>query len=617
MLVRPDSLIDRPPRLRLRFARALNRCQAIHPAWGLNVVIVATAAALYGARVRGLPALASPQVDWPVIALAYFAAKRSSIGVRIGRGSHGLSLQDAALVFGLLFCSADQLVLGCVLGSGLVALTRRQPPVKLVFNTAIAFLSCCLAVLLIHALGSNDGRIGPQMWIAALLAVAVSELVAHLLVSCAIALAAGGGRRHTIADFMGSIAADAVITVCSGALGLCAAVVASANTVALVLFLVPAAMLFIAYRAYGAEHDRHTSLEFLYEVNRTLAFSADMESALEGLLALAVDAFHTEMAEIILLGSEHRPSLTTFVGLGGQRQTMTEVDPAIAADVRGLLGDPAGASVLDPPFPARLQAYLESRGATRAMLAPLPGEPRAIGAIILANRFGVARRFTRQERRLLEALASNASVALQNDRLEQFASELTALQEHLHQQAFHDSLTGLANRALFTERLREALADRASNVSLLFLDLDNFKTINDTLGHLAGDELLVEVATRLGGTVRPGDLIARLGGDEFAILVADGDQPDKAAEAIAQRVVSALAPPVEVRGEVVSVGVSVGIATTREGEMAADELIHEADAAMYQAKLAGKGRYRVFDRTLESSTADKGPWSDGSVVGTA
>jgi diguanylate cyclase (GGDEF)-like protein len=605
MLVRPDSVIDWPSRLRLRVARAPERCRGIHRVWGLNLVIVASAAALYGAHVSGLPALARPHVSWPVMALAYFLAKRSAVEVRIGRGSHGFSMQDAALVFGLIFCSADQLVLGCLLGSGLVAVSRRQPPVKLVFNTAHTTLRCCVAIMLIHAVGAANGRVGPDMWIAALVAVAVSAVPTQLLVSCAIAVAAGGGRRHTIADFVGSIGPEAAVTVCNGALGLCAAVIAAANALALVLFLIPAGMLFIAYRAYGAERERHTSLDFLYEVNRTLAFSADMDSALEGLLARAVDAFHTEVAEIVLLGSEDSPSLTTFVGLGGQRQTMKPIDPALARELRELLDLTAGTSVLEPPFPERLQSYLDARGATRAMLAPLPGEPRAIGAIILANRYGTARRFTRQDRRLLEALATNASVALQNDRLEQFASELTALQEQLHQQAFHDPLTGLANRALFTEKLREALTDRHPNAGLLFLDLDNFKTINDTLGHLAGDELLVEVASRLRGTARPEDLIARLGGDEFAILTANSDDPDKVAVAIAQRVIGAFAHPVALRGQTVSVQVSIGIATTRAGNTAENDLIHQADVAMYQAKLAGKGRYRVFDPTLEDPAADK------------
>ncbi len=177
-----------------------------------------------------------------------------------------------------------------------------------------------------------------------------------------------------------------------------------------------------------------------------------------------------------------------------------------------------------------------------------------------------------------------------------------ALEAELRHQAFHDSLTNLANRALFTDRVDHALRAQAretSTIALLVLDLDGFKTVNDSLGHTAGDALLVEVATRLVSILRPGDTAARLGGDEFAILlehVADLDD----AVSVAQRAIGAVAEPVGLSGKEVFIQASVGIALGADGR-SADELLRDADAAMYQAKSDGKGRHRLFDTSMHSA----------------
>ncbi|HET7487031.1 MAG TPA: GGDEF domain-containing protein [Acidimicrobiales bacterium] len=159
--------------------------------------------------------------------------------------------------------------------------------------------------------------------------------------------------------------------------------------------------------------------------------------------------------------------------------------------------------------------------------------------------------------------------------------------------ASQDALTGLANRATFNARLQAALAGperRESALAVLFVDLDDYKDVNDALGHAAGDEVLRTVAGRLTASVRPGDLVARLGGDEFA-LVLDGVDDAVAALAVAERAVAALADPIEIAGTSVRIGASAGLAMRRPGSDAAG-LIREADAAMYQAKGEGKNCVR-------------------------
>ena len=175
-----------------------------------------------------------------------------------------------------------------------------------------------------------------------------------------------------------------------------------------------------------------------------------------------------------------------------------------------------------------------------------------------------------------------------------------ALEAELKQRAYHDPLTGLANRTLFADRLGRALARRDEPVAVLFLDLDDFKTINDTHGHQAGDELLLAVAASLASNVRPEDTVARLGGDEFAVLV-DRNVTEGVARQLADRLIRGLRRPMRVAGRDRTVGASIGISLGRSGVATAEQLMSEADIAMYVAKGDGKGGSSVFDPRTHAS----------------
>jgi diguanylate cyclase (GGDEF)-like protein/PAS domain S-box-containing protein len=186
-------------------------------------------------------------------------------------------------------------------------------------------------------------------------------------------------------------------------------------------------------------------------------------------------------------------------------------------------------------------------------------------------------------------------------------SERKAFEEQLAHQAFHDSVTGLANRALFKDRVEHALERQGRDgdpVTVLFMDLDDFKTINDSLGHAAGDHLLGEVGDRVKSTLRMADTAARLGGDEFAILLEDGGDGVDAAE-LAARILARLEGPFHLEGKEVFVRASIGIASAdrsrTSGPEGAEELLRNADVAMYMAKEAGKGRYQVFEPAMHDT----------------
>ena len=173
-------------------------------------------------------------------------------------------------------------------------------------------------------------------------------------------------------------------------------------------------------------------------------------------------------------------------------------------------------------------------------------------------------------------------------------SDRKELEAQLVHQAFHDGLTGLANRTLFAERVEHALGRSGKGeLAVLFIDLDDFKHVNDSLGHAAGDQLLVAAARRLQGCLRPADTAARLGGDEFAVLL-ERVTDAEAAAAVAGRVLDTLHQPFGLNGRTIPIKASLGVATGRPGTDEAEELLRNADVAMYAAKAGGKDRYELF-----------------------
>ncbi|HEV2743712.1 MAG TPA: diguanylate cyclase, partial [Rubrobacter sp.] len=187
-------------------------------------------------------------------------------------------------------------------------------------------------------------------------------------------------------------------------------------------------------------------------------------------------------------------------------------------------------------------------------------------------------------------------------------TERRELEDQLAHQAFHDSLTGLPNRRLFMERLEHSLRRKARSgrhAAVLFMDLDNFKDVNDSLGHDAGDRLLVAVARRLRGCLRDADTLARLGGDEFVVLIDDATTGGVSAQ-LAERLLECLAPPFSLAGERVFVSASIGVALHDPFSSDRwDVLLSRADAAMYEAKRRGKARYATYDPAIHALKRDR------------
>jgi diguanylate cyclase (GGDEF)-like protein len=261
-----------------------------------------------------------------------------------------------------------------------------------------------------------------------------------------------------------------------------------------------------------------------------------------------------------------------------------------------LTGRPSITDPSDPTADPSEVRFLTEHGGTLMFQLPMIVNGRTIGTVELMARTG--KTLLDRQIGLAQTMANEAGVMLENARL----------YAQVRHQAFHDHLTGLPNRALLGDRLEHALArGRGPNpamVALLFVDIDDFKVVNDTFGHDVGDQVLVAVARRLQRLLRAGDTVARLSGDEFGILLEDLVRMEDA-ESSAARVVLAFQRPVEAAGRSIPISVSVGVNAGTSTTSSAEDLIRNADFAMYGAKASGKGQHRLY-LAAEREAADDG-----------
>ncbi len=345
-------------------------------------------------------------------------------------------------------------------------------------------------------------------------------------------------------------------------------------------------------RLLASLQDRHRLLEQLSEVQRAITRRAPLQQILDAITDGAQAMLGDEVAVLRMLDPDD-PRLLLLSSCTG-----------IASDViRGLWRLPlaeagvTGQAVLRnelvvmpryPDSPDQMPGLAGVR-IRAGMAAPVHDKSTVVGALAVGS-YQPDRGYTARDQQILQVFAEQVSLAVSD------AQTRAAMQ-----QAFHDSLTGLASRALFMDRLDQALVSAARGrrcVATLFVDLDGFKMINDSLGHTAGDSVLVGVAGRLRSCLRPEDTAARLGGDEFAVVLQDvaADQ----AVAIAERIIVELRAPFPIDGREVFVNASIGVAFNTDRDTDGQMLLRNADLAMYHAKRNGKGRHEIFEPSMRT-----------------
>jgi diguanylate cyclase (GGDEF)-like protein len=355
----------------------------------------------------------------------------------------------------------------------------------------------------------------------------------------------------------------------------------------------------LATSAFSAMNERElrqrrTDLEALVELGSALDDVADPVRQSQIVLDGVIDRLGFARG-LVVGASEGRVVVLAAHGTADVPTRAVAADAAIATawDRREL----TAYSRIDPSANPMLAAALPH--AHQVVLAPMIADGEPVGAIVVEQGrrtvFGVSRRLAS----ILGQLGAIAALNLRNAVLLRSVQDL----------AERDSLTGAANRRMFQTSLERVLAGTprrsgAAVSTVLFIDLDDFKVVNDTLGHAAGDGLLVAVIERISASVREGDLVARLGGDEFAILT--DDAPDlKRSVAMAERLVRELRAPYLIDGHHVSVTASIGISSAVEGTETAADLVRNADVAMYMAKANGKAGFAIFDPGMHAAIRER------------
>ncbi|HET9756277.1 MAG TPA: EAL domain-containing protein [Candidatus Limnocylindrales bacterium] len=339
---------------------------------------------------------------------------------------------------------------------------------------------------------------------------------------------------------------------------------------------------------------RRADLQALVDVGARLDDVTDPVRQSNLVLAGLVDRFAFPRG--VVLGSvDDRMVILASSGVEAP-PTATAIPDAIVA--RALSGrETIAVRSMDPALDPFLTSVMPD--AVNLLVAPMVADGRAVGAIVVEHPSRVLRRVDRRVTTVLEPMCAMAALNLRN----------AVLLRHVQDLAERDALTGAANRRTFQMHLENVLdgrelRDRESITAVLFIDLDDFKVVNDTLGHAAGDGLLQAVTERLTESVRDGDLVARLGGDEFAILTTDA--PDlKRSLAMAERLTRELRAPYMIGEKTVTVSASIGIASARDTTESAADVVRNADVAMYMAKANGKAGFAVFDPGMHAAIRER------------
>jgi diguanylate cyclase (GGDEF)-like protein len=349
--------------------------------------------------------------------------------------------------------------------------------------------------------------------------------------------------------------------------------------------------------------ERQDLLERLARIQRSIFHRAPLEEVLDTICTGAAELFGDDTIGLRLLAADDPTQLVMVSSVG--------VRPAVCGPGwRTPVGEGAGGRAVSEGRLVVVEDYaaadfhlpaFAADGITAAMAAPVFEGGRIVGSLTVATH-RPGRRYSDNEREALQAFAEHASLALNDARTVEALRR--TLGEAVHQ-ATHDPLTGLVNRTQILDGLAERLArpGGAGGVGVLFVDLDRFKLVNDSLGHEVGDQVLVTTAERLQSCVRPGDLVGRLAGDEFVVICA-GMHAEADALHLSERICRELAAPMRVRDRDLVVTASVGVARAADG-ITADQLLRDADVAMYRAKQKGRARTELFGQGMRAQLLER------------
>jgi len=584
-------------------ASAREALRAPRRVWAFNGVLALVCVVVWTVALRGTPDAPAfgktPVLGWYWLALAFYLAEVLVVHLQFRKQAHTLSLTEIGLTLGLLLSAPSALLYGQLAGTFVALVVNRRRSqlrqlAKFGFNLAELPLCSGVALLVFRSLASPADS-SPHLWVLVLLACAVAHVVGILLVSAVIAIAE---ERFQAPQLGRTLVTSTLGALATASLGLAVVELLEVRPAAVLLLVVPVLATVAAFRGYMEQREQREHVEFLYESMRATQGAPEFGLAVGQLLVAARRLLRAEYAEILLLpASDEGGPLRSVSGAEGEllmhpEERFAPQDAAAFAEIASI----GSATLLARRRAAHaFDGFLRSRGLEDAIVAPLRGEDRTFGLLVVGERLGDVSTFADPDVELLVTFAGHASILLENGRLEHSLAEVTELKEQLRHQAYHDALTGLPNRRHLLEAVEDELQRSAASAAVLYLDLDRFKTVNDTWGHGAGDELLTEFSRRLAGAIRDQDLAARLGGDEFAVLVRDANA--ETAVSVARRVLDSIDGTYTLGCGDVSCHVSVGIAVGAAGITTGEDLIRNADIAMYSVKRAERS-YTLYEADL-------------------
>jgi len=537
--------------------------------------------------------LARPVLPWWALTCAYLLTESFVLHIQIRREAHTLSLSEIPLVLGLFLASPQDLLIGRLVASAVVfVLVRRSRPIKSAFNVAVGLMEASVAVAIFRAVAPLTGTPGPVTWLGAYAGALTSAALSALAVGAVIALHEGGGLRvrRQLRAGIGQPAPAIAVTA-----ALVAVTSLSASMDSAALLLVFGLLMLVSYRAYASLAERHLNLERLYRFSQAVSSAPEIDDVMRNVLGEAKQLLRSERASAVFLGPDG--SLVARARLDASDRLTRSEDPPSEDDAWVIDQVINTGKPLLLPRNTREPAgrrWLASYGMREAVVVPLSGSEVTLGLLVVSDRLGAIRTFDQDDVLLLETVANHAGVALRN-------GELIGRLRH---DALHDALTGLPNRAFLqrglTASLEEVAAGRLSGAAVMILDLDEFKAVNDTLGHQHGDALLVEVGARLCSAVGNAGTVVRLGGDEFAVLLPDTGDEERVLR-IGRRMLRSLEQPIALDGLEVEVGASVGIALAPAHAGDAATLLKRADLAMYDAKTSTRS-LRLYEPELHNQS---------------
>jgi len=544
-------------------------------------LLALTLFAVGGLQLMALSRVSMPSRPLPLpifaVAALFLFAELGRMHIEVRRSAITVTLSDAAMIIALFTMQPAHAVLARVIVCYpvLVWLYRRSL-MRLAINAGMMIFESVVCASVLALLGSGSPT-SPRSWLFTMLAVQVSGLLAGLMVNLAIRL---NGDTETLKDIVGGLLMGAAVSASTCVLGVACITVTAGAPDGRWLLLAAILVGLSIYRGYARLHERKAALEAVHGFSRSLETDEGAHALLGTVLNAVPPLVGAARAEIVLRAED-----------GGRHRRVVLADGEVRVEEAADLDWPVQ-KVLDTSQPLTLGRHsrhhsvrelLRSADLRELMVAPLPTDRGASGALLAIDRLGQVRGFRRADLILFETLAMHAGIALQN----------VQLVDKLRYDVEHDRLTGLLNR----QGLSNAIGQHSAG-GVVLIHLSGLSEVNDALGHAAGDALLKAVAAALQAGVRDGTPVARIDNDVFAVLLTSSRQ--QYAEMLADRLLAIVTEPIDIDDVPVSIGATVGIAVGEHH----DDLVRRAEIAL-RAAHGRDGGFLVFEPGMEPPSAHR------------